>query len=600
MISTKAKVEKLLKDSYKHPVVVVFSGVANIGKNSYLVFLNGRVLIIDFGVGFPDIDAYNINVILPDLDFIELIKDKIDGVVLTHAHLDHVGGIEYLVNLLEGNVKIFGSRFTIEFVNNKLRRSKYKKNVMTKVVTSGSSVKTGQFKLHFAHVTHSILHSMMVAVDTEYGKIVYTGDYKFDDTPINERPTDTHIIRKWADSGILVSLLDSTNAFETGHSKSETTIMGVLEEIIQKSEGRTIIGMFSSLVSRMIGIIEIAKRLNKKVAFTGRSMEENIKIARKIGYLVADRDVIIPLNDIDKYDRKQVVILATGSQGEHMAALTRMARGKHEKVKLTSTDTVILSASVIPTNVVTVQGLMDLLSFTGVKIINSELMDVHVSGHAYQEEMIEMAKLLQSKYYIPVHGYPSYLFQHKRLLIENNIPANKIFVPSLGGVFVFPQGKLEVRKKVNVNDKYVINNKLVSANDTLIEDRITMAKNGVCTVCITQNQRVFVTCRAVVLREYTEALTKDITKLVSELISSFKKQKVSLKDKKFTSTLYTAISRHIKEKYGATPVVVVNNKSKKFYKTNRTNRSKNKEQKTDVKHSQSHTMTFKKLFRKSK
>lgn len=551
----KKVVEDLIKKSYSMPGIIIYSGVSNIGKNSYIIVNKGRFLIIDFGIGFPDIDAYGIDGITPDLGFIEEIKDYIDAVVLTHAHLDHVGSLHYLVKKLK-NIPVYGSRFTIEFIQNKLKKHKLHKNIQPFIVNSGQSVKAGSFTVGFAHVTHSIPHSMMVAVDTDYGKIVYTGDYKLDETPINEPPTDIKTIQKWAESGIAVSLLDSTNAFEQGHSKSETLIMNVLEEIIATSKGKTIIGLFSSLVSRMIGIIEIAKKLNKKVAFTGRSMEENIKIARRIGYLVADRDVLIPLSDIKNYDEKQLVILATGSQGEHMAALTRMARGKHERVKLKSTDTIVLSSSVIPTNVVQVQELMDLLSFTGARIINSKLMDVHVSGHAYQEEMVEMAMLLKSKFYIPVHGYPSFLFQHKRLLIDHGIKSNQIFVPAEGAIYFLDKDKLQTKRKLSIDPQYIVGGRLIGRKDTLIDDRKILGAGGEITILVNKDRRsVFVTATAVATRKLQKELISHVKKLVVGIVGQNASKNAFPSNIK--KVIYQSVSKYVAKEFSVNPLISV-------------------------------------------
>ncbi len=531
--------------------VITLSGVTTIGRNSYVVEKDGKLLVIDYGIGFPDVGVFNINGILPDVSWLEHNRRKIAGIVITHAHMDHVGGLPYVIDKL-GNPPIYGSRFAIEFIKEKLREVKKHKQAKLTKVHSGDIVNIGPFRVHFAHVTHSIPQCFAVAVDSPFGKIVYTGDFKFDATPINEPPSDTDILEKWALQGVLVSLLDSTNVYEAGYSKSETSIIGVLESILANAKGRVIIGMFSSLVSRLIGIMEIAKKLNKKVAFTGRSLETNVKIAMRIGYLMPQKDLIIHVKDVDKYPDNQVVIIATGSQGEHMAALTRMARGEHAYIKLKSTDTIIMSSSVIPTNVVPVQELMDRLSRTGATVINSRLMDVHVSGHAYQEELKQMAILLNSKYYIPVHGYTSFLFQHRNLLMEAGIPSRKILVPSEGSVYKFTSKGVVPEKKIRTHPVYVIGSELVSTRDNIVTTRYNMAGFGhvVVVVGCSRSKKLEVVAKGVLPAHLVPEATEKLKKTLSEVFY--------LKGKQDTKRLiYRKTGSFFRREYGLTPEITV-------------------------------------------
>ena len=505
--------------------IITLSGVNTIGRNSYVIEKNGRLLIIDYGIGFPDIGVFGVQGILPDVNWLIKNKKRIDGIVVTHAHMDHVGGIPYILDLLD-YPPIYGSRFAVEFIKEKLKEFKKHEEAVLNSVVSGDKIKVSkEFTVHFAHVTHSIPQCFAVAVDTNFGKVVYTGDFKFDSTPINDRPTDTYILEKWRDNGILAAMLDSTNVYEQGNSKSETTIVGVLEEIIENAKGRVIIGMFSSLVSRLVGVLEIAKRLNKKVAFTGRSLETNVKIAMRIGYLTLPRNLVIPIKEVDNYPDNQVIILSTGSQGEQMAALTRMARNKHAYVKLKKTDTIILSSSVIPTNVVPVQDLMDKLSRTGATVINSKLMDVHVSGHAYQEELKQMALLLDAKYYIPVHGYSSFLFQHRLLLIEAGIDARRILIPTEGGIFKFSNGIAEAEKKIKVKPVIIYQDEILPINDGLIRDRETMAEGGHIVVFITKLKppKFQVVLKGVVPLAKLDSVKEELEKLIHNILTTEQK-----------------------------------------------------------------------------
>ncbi len=547
--------------------VVTYSGVSTIGRNCYLIVKDGRILVIDFGIGFPDINTYNIQYMTPDINWLVRHKSHIDGIVITHAHLDHIGGVPYLLQFLNGKIPIYGSRFTMEFLKEKLKEKKklIKAEPILNVVDSGRKYKVGNFLVEFAHVTHSIPQSMAVAVNTAYGKIVYTGDYKLDPTPINESPTDIKTLTRWSKEGIIVSLLDSTNAFEKGHSRSETTIMRVLEEIIEEAPGRVIIGMFSSLVSRLIGIIEIAKKLNKKVAFTGRSLETNVRIAMRIGYLSPDQETIIPIEETHRYDDKQLIIIATGSQGEYEAALTRMARSKHAYIRLRSSDTIILSSSVIPTNVVHVQRLMDLLSFTGATFINSKLMDVHVSGHAYQEDMKDMAKLLNSEFYVPVHGYPSFLFQHKRVLQEAGVSGNRIFIPSEGSIIKLEPHKIVPMRKIKLAPQYVVASEILDHKEQLVTDRINLALHGILSVLVLVKRpvyEVYVYQKGVLSTTKWKELKPVLLKHLSNYLISIKKQYQKdpnvLKNKTKVARLITSYTGKIlKREYNVSPTIQV-------------------------------------------
>ncbi len=549
------------KDKIK---VITLSGVNTIGRNAYVIEKNNRLLVVDYGLGFPDVGVFGVQGILPDVNWLIKNKKRIEGIVVTHAHMDHVGGIPYVLDLL-GYPPIYGSRFAIEFIKEKLKEFKKHKEASFHSVVSGDNVKIGrEFSVHFAHVTHSIPQCFAVAVDTSYGKVVYTGDFKFDSTPINDRPTDTDVLEKWRDAGILAALLDSTNVYEQGHSKSETSIVGVLEEIIAGASGRVIIGMFSSLVSRLVGILEIAKRLDKKVAFTGRSLESNVKIAMRIGYLTLPRNLVIPIKDVDKYPDNQVIILSTGSQGEQMASLTRMARNKHAYVKLKKTDTIILSSSVIPTNVVPVQDLMDKLSRTGATVVNSKLMDVHVSGHAYQEELKQMALLLDAKYYIPVHGYTSFLFQHRLLLMEAGIDARRILIPSEGGIFKFSSVGVEAEKKIKTKPVIIYQGDLLPAGDGLIRDREIMASGGHIVVFITRlvPSNFQVILKGVVPLVKLDSVKQEIRGLISHVLSS-EHNLASAKKR-----IYAVVGRWARKNLVSPPLISVEN-SKSFSKGGR-------------------------------
>jgi len=463
--------------------VIPLSGAETVGLNCYVVEYNDDLFIVDYGVTFPDGETYGIEYILPPLQYLIENKKRIKAIIMTHAHLDHVGGIPFVLDKL-GYPPLYGSPFAVEFVKEKLVEARKDRQAKLTVVAKDDVLKFGEVQVSFFHVTHSIPQAYGVCFHTPEGRVVYTGDYKLDPTPINDIPTEMEKIKDLGKKGVLVALLDSTNSFQPGASLSESYIRDVLEEQIKKAPGRVIVATFSSLVTRQSGLIDVAKKLNKKVYISGRSLESNIKIAMRIGYIHPQANVIIKKSELNKYPDNQLVILSTGSQGEEFASLTRIARGTHKDISLKKTDTVIMSSSVIPKKVNEVQNLMDAIARRGTRIINTKLMDVHSSGHPNQEDMKTMALAINAKYYIPVHGFTSFAAQHRQVLKEAGINESTVFVPVEGQVFAFENGMIKHEKKVDATPTYAVGPDILEDAEQVIAERKALAKDGIVVVSL--------------------------------------------------------------------------------------------------------------------
>ncbi len=534
--------------------VIPLSGAETVGLNSYIVEYKNDIFIIDYGVTFPAGETYGVDYLLPPLEYLKANKDRIKAIIVTHAHLDHIGGIPFVIDIL-GYPPVYGSPFAVEFLKEKLAEVKKDKEATLKIVGKDDVVKFGEVSVSFVHVTHSIPQAYAVCLHTPEGRVFYTGDYKLDETPINQQPTEMNKIRELGDKGILVALLDSTNAYEPGKSKSESEILENLVTTIKNAKGRVIIAAFSSLVSRIAGIIEAAKKLNKKIYISGRSLESNIKIAMRIGYVHPQAGVIISRKDMDKIPDNQLIILTTGSQGEANASLTRIATNRHSFLTIKKTDTVIMSSSVIPNNVMYVQKLMDAIAKRGARIINNKLMNVHVSGHPNQEDMITMAKALKAKYYIPVHGYTSFNVQHRIVLSDAGIPESSIFVPVEGGVFTFTNGVLTQDKKIEVEQVQAIERDLLAEKEPLITDRKAMASDGICSVTIFDKKgeglAFGVTLRGFAKADVAQEIITQIKERLHNTIKSVKD------DKTVKKQIYTQLGVFFYRKYQKYPILAV-------------------------------------------
>lgn len=430
------------RTSNKPSIKVSFLGGLNeIGKNITLFECGGDIVILDCGMAFPDGEMLGVDLVIPDFTYIEQNIDKVRGVVITHGHEDHIGGIPYLLSKF--NIPIYGTPLTIGLLGNKLKEHNLFNSSKLNVVNAGGKVKLGCMEAEFIHVNHSIPDAVAIALHTPAGTVVHSGDFKIDCTPFVGDMIDLPAFARIGQEGVLAFLCESTNADRAGYTATEQTVSQSLDNLFKEAErNRIIIATFASNVNRVQQIIDCAEKYNRKVAFSGRSMINYMNVAKELGYLKVPDNMIIDIDMLNRYTPDQIVLITTGSQGEPMSALSRMAYSDHRKVMVGEGDFIIISANPIPGNEKTVGNVVDELLKRGCRVIYESMYDVHVSGHACQEELKILQKLVNAKYFIPVHGEQKHLRKNAELARTLGTDKSNIFIGDIGS-------------QVELNEKYM-------------------------------------------------------------------------------------------------------------------------------------------------
>ncbi len=416
--------------------IIPLGGAGEIGKNMTLIEYGDAILVIDAGLMFPEHDMLGVDIVIPDISYLLERRDQVRGIVITHGHEDHIGALPYVLPRL--NVPIYATTLTRGLIEVKLKSNKLKDATLNTIRTH-DTIDLDPFTIETFHVSHSVPDGIGLAVNTPLGTIVHSGDFKFDPSPVDGQLTDFATLARVGARGVLALLSDSTNADSPGNTPSETTITESFARVFALAEGRVIVATFASNISRIQQVIDTATRFNRKVAIVGRSMQDNAKMATELGYLRAPADTLIRVDQMSKYASNEIVIVCTGGQGEPTSALVRMANHDHKQVTLTPGDTVILSATAIPGNEEMINRTLNNLFRAGAIVYYDQLMDVHVSGHASQEEQKLMINLLHPKYFIPIHGEYRHLVLHARLAQSIGIPAENVFVVENGAIIEFDE-----------------------------------------------------------------------------------------------------------------------------------------------------------------
>jgi len=457
--------------------IIPLGGCGEIGKNMTAFEYGQNILLIDCGIMFPENDMLGIDFIIPDWKYLRDKRDQLRGIIVTHGHEDHTGGLPYLLKEMP-EMPVFATKLTRGLIEVKLRNHKILDQVRLQTIEAGSRIELGPFGLEFFRVAHSIPDGVGVGITTPAGLIVHTGDFKFNHTPVDGKPTDFAKLAEFGGRGVLALMSDSTNADQPGTTPSERVIDAAFTQVFSEAKGRILVGTFASLISRIQQVANAAQRHNRKLAFTGTSMLENVKMAQKLGYLDLPSDLIVRLDDIKKMPPDRVVIMTTGTQGEPSSVLARVAIGQHSQIQIERGDTVIMSAHPIPGNEEMVNRTINRLFQRGANVLYDPIAQVHVSGHASQEEQKLMLNLVKPEYFIPVHGELRHLRAHEALARQIGIPPQNIFVIENGYSVEFDGGEGRIGERVPGGYIYIDGSGVGDVGPAVLRDREVLGRDG--------------------------------------------------------------------------------------------------------------------------
>jgi ribonuclease J len=473
------------KQQQQHNIrITPLGGVGEIGKNMTVIEYGNEMIIIDCGLCFPREDMLGVDYVIPDITYLRKNKEKIKAVLITHGHEDHIGATPYL--LPEMGAPVYGTDLTLALIETKLAEHKAE-GVALNVIKAGETITAGVFKIEAIRVTHSIDAALGFAIHTPAGIIVHTGDFKVDYTPVDGKVIDIPKFAQLGDKGVLALLSDSTNAGNPGYTMSESRVGDMFESYFKKATGRIIVATFASNIHRLQQVVSASKRYGRKVCLTGRSMLKIAKIAKELGYLELDEDLLIEPEEVEKMKKSKVVILTTGSQGETMSGLVRMAAGEHKKLNMIPGDLVIISSTPIPGNEKYVSDVINMLYRRGADVINEGVADVHVSGHACEEELKMILSLTKPKFFIPVHGEYRHLYKHAALAEGLGIPRNRIFIPEIGKVMEFGQRFSRTTETVPAGSVIIDGLGVGDVGNVVLRDRKLLSQDGLFIVVVTMS-----------------------------------------------------------------------------------------------------------------
>lgn len=462
--------------------IIPLGGLYEIGKNITVIEYKDDIIVVDCGLIFPEDEMLGIDVVIPDITYLLKNRDKIKGIVLTHGHEDHIGALPYILKKI--NVPVYGTKLTLGLVENKIKEHNVK-NAKLNVIRAGKTIKLGSFFVEFIRTSHSIPDAVAIAIHTPVGVIVHSGDFKVDYTPIDGEGIDLHRFAELGKKGVLVAMIDSTNVERPGYTMSEKTVGNTFIDIFRTAKQRIIVATFASNIHRIQQIINAAMMFDRKIVVSGRSMVNVVNVAKELGYLNIPDEILIDINEMGKYPDNEILVITTGSQGEPMSALARIASSDHRKMELIPGDLVIISATPIPGNEKTVAKVINQLFKQGANVIYEALADVHVSGHACQEELKLIHSLLKPKFFIPVHGEYRHLKQHAKLAEELGMPQENIFLAENGSVIEFTEDEGRFGQSVAAGNILVDGLGVGDVGNIVLRDRRHLSEDGLIVVVVT-------------------------------------------------------------------------------------------------------------------
>lgn len=549
-------------NSSEHKIrITPLGGLGEIGGNISVFETNKDAIIVDIGMSFPDGTMHGVDIIIPDFDYVRKIKDKIRGIVITHAHEDHIGAVPYFFK--EFQFPIYATPLALGMISNKFEEHGLKaERKWFRPVEKRRVYEIGEFDIEWIHITHSIIDASALAIKTKAGTIIHTGDFKIDQTPIDGYPTDLGRLAHYGEEGVLCLLSDSTNSYKEGYTKSESSVGPTFDQIFARTKGRVIMSTFSSNIHRVYQAITYGLKYGRKVCVIGRSMERNLYTTMELGYIKLDRKIFIDADEVSKYKDNEVLIVTTGSQGETMSALYRMATDEHKFIKIKPTDQVIISAKAIPGNEASVSAVLDYLLKAGAKVAYQEFSEIHVSGHASIEEQKLMLTLTKPKFFLPVHGEYNHITKHKETAMKCGIPERSIYLMSDGDQVELCQKYVKRIKTVKTGKVFVDNQINKQIADDVVIDRQKLADSGIvviiaqidkATKTLINKPRVF--SYGLVADKHDHAFSKDMAEVLGQFFINVKDE--VLNDPRFLENqIRQVLRKHIFRKIKKYPTIV--------------------------------------------
>ncbi len=539
--------------------IIPLGGLGEIGKNITVFEYKDDLIIIDCGMTFPEDEMLGVDIVIPDITYLIKNKEKIKGLILTHGHEDHVGAIPYVLKKI--NVPIYGTKLTLGLLNTKLKEHNLG-DAELNVVNTGDTIKLGEFQVEFIRTNHSIPDSVALAIHTNVGTIIHTGDFKIDYTPISGKVIDLNRFAELGSKGVLALLSDSTNVTRHGYTMSERSVGDTFKDLFSKADSRILVATFASNVHRIQQIIDAAELYNRKVVLSGRSMVNTVTVAYELGYLRMQEGTLIDINDMNKYRKDELVIITTGSQGEPMSALTRIAFSEHRKIELLPDDLVIISASPIPGNEKTVSRIINKLIENGTKVVYEALAEVHVSGHACQEELKLIHTLVKPKFFIPVHGEHRHLKVHADLSHSLGTPRENIFILDNGQTLEFTKDTASLGPSVQAGNILVDGLGVGDVGNIVLRDRKHLSEDGLIVIVVTMSKQdgaviagPDIISRGFVYVRESEDLMEEARGVVKKVLDECEKRKITdwatLK-----SNIREALRDYIYEKIKRNPMIL--------------------------------------------
>ncbi len=512
--------------------IIPLGGINEIGKNITAIEYKEDIVIIDCGLKFPDDDMFGIDIVIPDISYLLKNSEKIKGIFLTHGHEDHIGALPYVLKQL--NVPVYGTKLTLGIVETKLKEHGLLSSTELIKVKPRDIIKLASVSVEFIKTNHSIADSVAIAIHTPLGVVLHTGDFKIDYTPIDGEMMDFARLAELGRKGVLVMMADSTNVERQGYTMSEKVVGETFLRLFNKAKGRIIVATFASNIHRIQQIITAAQEYGKKVAVSGRSMENIVQVAIELGYLTIDNDILIPVDQIAKYPNEKVVVITTGSQGEPMSALARMAASEHRKINIVPGDTVIISATPIPGNEKLVSKVVNQLFNKGAEVIYDSLEKIHVSGHACQEELKLMHSLVKPRFFVPVHGEYRHLKKHGELAMELGLPEKNLLIPENGDVIEVSRNLIKKNGTVSAGQVFVDGLGVGDVGNIVLRDRKHLSQDGILTVVVTidkQSGKVIagpdIISRGFVYVRESEGLMDESREIVKQVLNDCEEKRIT-------------------------------------------------------------------------